>query len=228
MFSFFQFLAWKKTSALLPLFSLVFILSNLGYAEEISSQSLPKEFPDISIPEISLTGKELQKEIRDSLKRWKTVEPSEAQSAASELLGLYLALKNDATLTPTVKENLLRSLCQKLDRLSVLILKNSTAPKKTPESVKRAKRHELGQAPNGAPVPNFSVKNTAQNQTIQESGENLVDVIQQTIHPDSWDANGGTGQIQFWLPNGTLVIRQTEPIHQEIQGLLNQLRRAGS
>lgn len=63
---------------------------------------------------------------------------------------------------------------------------------------------------------------------VQESGEHLVEVIQATIHPDSWESNGGQGTIYFWMPNGSLIIRQTDANHEEIRNLLNQLRRAGS
>ena len=67
-----------------------------------------------------------------------------------------------------------------------------------------------------------------QEQRVQESGEHLVEVIQATIHPDSWESNGGQGTIYFWMPNGSLIIRQTDENHEEIRNLLNQLRRAGS
>lgn len=234
MLSFFRPCVWRTANAFLPFFALIFLVPTLGRPEESPSQPLSEKAPGVSIPNLSisdsssLTGKEFQKEIRDAMKRWKTVASSDASIAATELLALYQALKNDATLAPSAKENLLRSLRRKLDLLSLQILKaQTTSPQKKPESVKGLKNCELGQAMNVAAPGAFSDESSPKNQTIQDAGENLVEVIQQTIHPDSWDANGGNGQIQFWLPNGTLVIRQTEPIHQEIQGLLNQLRRAG-
>lgn len=55
--------------------------------------------------------------------------------------------------------------------------------------------------------------------------DTLIDLIQNTVEPDSWEDNGGTGTVQPFYPNLTLVISQTEAIHEKIKDLLNQLRR---
>ena len=55
--------------------------------------------------------------------------------------------------------------------------------------------------------------------------EKLIKLITQTIEPDSWSEVGGRGTIR---PNETtlsLVIRQTEHVHDQISDLLDQLRR---
>ena len=229
MLSFFRSAAWKTLCAFLPTFSLIFFIPTSSSAEENHSrQSTRKDSFGIFISEISLTGKDLQKAIHRAMKRWKTVESSDTQSAAAELLALYQALEKDSSFTPSAKENLLRNIRRKLDQISVLILKEITPESQKPQSVNQLKKTELGQVPNALMPDPGSKSNTARNQKVQESGENLVNIIQETIHPDTWETNGGNGQIQFWLPNGTLIIRQTDPVHQEIQGLLNQLRRAGS
>lgn len=60
-----------------------------------------------------------------------------------------------------------------------------------------------------------------------DNGQQLVNLIQATIAPQSWDVNGGPGAIRYWRPGQALIIRQTEERHEEVLDLLLQLRRAG-
>ena len=55
--------------------------------------------------------------------------------------------------------------------------------------------------------------------------DSLIDLIVQTIQPDSWDANGGPGSITRFPNNLSLVISQKQDVHEEIADLLAQLRR---
>lgn len=60
----------------------------------------------------------------------------------------------------------------------------------------------------------------AQNQdqpgAVNPEMQRLIDLIQQTIHPDSWAANGGTGTLQAWRTQ--LVVRNNIRVHQELGG----------
>jgi general secretion pathway protein D len=53
----------------------------------------------------------------------------------------------------------------------------------------------------------------------------LIDLIQQTIEPNSWNNVGGAGSIEGFQPNLSLVISQTQAVHDQIADLLRQLRR---
>ncbi len=53
----------------------------------------------------------------------------------------------------------------------------------------------------------------------------LIDLIQNTIEPDSWQVNGGKGSIYYFDQLKVLVIRQTGEVHHQIGGVLEQLRR---
>ncbi|MFP6668267.1 MAG: hypothetical protein VB876_13190, partial [Pirellulales bacterium] len=53
----------------------------------------------------------------------------------------------------------------------------------------------------------------------------LIELIQTTIEPDSWDEVGGPGSIAEFETNLSLVISQTQEIHEKITDLLEQLRR---
>ncbi|MBR0192037.1 MAG: hypothetical protein IJQ31_08235 [Thermoguttaceae bacterium] len=184
-------------------------------------------------------GKELQKEVQTALKHWKKVEAPQAETAARELLGLYREVEADEALPDSTRNLLLRNLRVKLDVLSIQIAEAELAQKKAqkqdeeakekkPATVKRPEKAQQAEmAQMGVPGVGAGA-GAGRGQISEEAGEQLVEVIQNTIHPESWEQNGGNGTIQFWSPNGHLIIRQTDENHQKIQNLLEQLRRAGS
>lgn len=53
----------------------------------------------------------------------------------------------------------------------------------------------------------------------------LIDLIQTTIAPETWDVNGGKGSIRYYSPLQVLVVRQTGEVHHQLGGVLGQLRR---
>ena len=57
--------------------------------------------------------------------------------------------------------------------------------------------------------------------------QSLITLLTQTIDPDSWLQNGndGSGEVQPFYTNLTLVISQTQEVHEKIADLLKQLRR---
>jgi len=58
-------------------------------------------------------------------------------------------------------------------------------------------------------------------------GQQLVDLIRQTIAPSTWDVNGGPGSIYYWRPGRILAIRQTTEVHENVADFLQQLERLG-
>jgi hypothetical protein len=58
-----------------------------------------------------------------------------------------------------------------------------------------------------------------------DAAEELVNILQETIEPDVWRANGGNvGSIREWA--GRLIIQQTPEGHRAVEGLLKQLNDA--
>lgn len=53
----------------------------------------------------------------------------------------------------------------------------------------------------------------------------LIDLIQSTVAPESWEINGGHGSIRYYAPLKVLVIRQTTETHYQLRGTLKQLRK---
>jgi hypothetical protein len=58
-------------------------------------------------------------------------------------------------------------------------------------------------------------------QMLQNVGQ-LIDLIQNTVEPSSWQANGGAGTISFYEPTMSLVIRQTAEMHYQLGGALGR------
>ena len=59
----------------------------------------------------------------------------------------------------------------------------------------------------------------------QADFDSLIDLIQTTIQPTTWDNVGGPGSIKEFETNLSLVVSQTQEVHEEIRELLEQLRR---
>lgn len=57
-----------------------------------------------------------------------------------------------------------------------------------------------------------------------DRGEELVELIQRTIAPSSWDVVGGPGSIYYWRPGQALVVRNRGEVQQQLGGVLGQLR----
>ena len=61
--------------------------------------------------------------------------------------------------------------------------------------------------------------------TGQADFESLMTLITTTIQPDTWDELGGEGRVAEFETNMSLVVSQTQEVHEEIADLLEQLRR---
>ena len=59
----------------------------------------------------------------------------------------------------------------------------------------------------------------------QADFQSLIELIQQTVAPQSWNTVGGQGAIQPFATNLSIVVSQTQEVHDEIADLLQQLRR---
>ncbi len=59
----------------------------------------------------------------------------------------------------------------------------------------------------------------------QADFDTLIDLITSTIAPQSWDTVGGPGSIEGFPTNLSLVVSQTQEVHEQIADLLDQLRR---
>ncbi|HEX4130130.1 MAG TPA: hypothetical protein VHZ24_08810 [Pirellulales bacterium] len=63
-----------------------------------------------------------------------------------------------------------------------------------------------------------------QQQQAATLGPELVELIEDTIAPESWEKRGGPGVIRFWGPSNALVVRQTTEAHEALAQLLRDLQ----
>ncbi len=89
-----------------------------------------------------------------------------------------------------------------------------------------------GGAPVGSGSPGAPGGNTMQSvpasQVANQSGtieDVLIKLIQNTISPQSWSSVGGPGTIEYFPLGKALVVNQTPDIQEQVQELLNALRR---
>jgi RNA polymerase sigma factor (sigma-70 family) len=54
----------------------------------------------------------------------------------------------------------------------------------------------------------------------------LMRVVANTIQPESWSEMGGAGSIEYFSGSGSLVIRQSPDSHEQVQTLLDALRKS--
>jgi hypothetical protein len=61
---------------------------------------------------------------------------------------------------------------------------------------------------------------------IIDYGPELVDLIQRTISPATWDINGGNGAVVYFAPLRVIVVSAPGSVHDQVGDVLGQLRAA--
>ena len=185
------------------------------------------------------TGIELRDGAREALRRWAKVSDKEATLAAGEFLVLYRELQADTEMARSVREPLRHKLRSRLMGLSTQIktraaVERRLARDKKPGSVKQAKQREvLGQVGFAGPAGGAGLPDAMRgafggaNRAKDDYGEDLVELIQKTISPKTWDVNGGPGAIYYWRPGRALVVSAPGEIHDQIGDVLEQLGKMG-
>jgi hypothetical protein len=59
-----------------------------------------------------------------------------------------------------------------------------------------------------------------------DMGPDLVELIEATISPATWNINGGPGAIVYYTPLHVLVVAAPQNVHEEIAGVIRQLNAA--
>jgi hypothetical protein len=91
-----------------------------------------------------------------------------------------------------------------------------------------AQLNQAANVPAGANVragANGPAGGNANNLVAQDYAPLLIDLIQRTISPQSWDVNGGASTIQYWRPGMALVVRAPGNVHEQLAPVLGQLRK---
>jgi hypothetical protein len=196
------------------------------------------------------TGQALRDSVHEALRRWARPSDAQARQAASDFLALYGAVDRDDQLTASQREYLRTKLRSRLTSLVQQIAKRAAIERRLARDGQPAgvglpaDRADVlaqqggfgggfgpggfggGFGPGGF-GGGVGVGGGVLGPADQDHGEALVDLIQKTISPASWDINGGNGSIYYWRPGRALVIRQTGEVHGQIGDVLEQMGRLG-
>lgn len=134
-------------------------------------------------------------------------------TVAPELLTLYWELDHPRSMPPTERGSMRRVLRGRLRvmRDKLARLRNKHLPRvRIRGRLTRRRPRPSAQGGGG----------------VAASANQLIDLIQNTIAPESWAVNGGLGTISFYgNPLYVLVVRNTSEVHQQIGGVLPAIRR---
>lgn len=197
-------------------------------SKDLSSEQLRKR-----------TGRELLAAVRESLARLADPKNEELEAAVEEMLYVYHELREDREMAGSQREYYSRKVAYRLEQLRLELKKRIARNKRLGKSKppERVRDHEevaenlgqrVGQANGAGTLPNGGMAGGAGRRAPNDDyGQQLVDLIQKTIAPSTWDVNGGLGVIYYWRPGRALVVRQTGEVHDQMGDALDQLRRAG-
>ena len=89
-----------------------------------------------------------------------------------------------------------------------------------------AQSNALGLLPNAGTQPSMPMGSPgSMGGAAMADFDTLIDLITSTTAPESWDTVGGPGAIEPFPTNLSLVISQTQDVHDQVADLLEQLRR---
>jgi hypothetical protein len=210
--------------------------SDVGTASAASSsQGLPATTKAQQAAAPLRTGRALGEAVHAALVRWAHADEKTAASAAREFLVLYKELQADTRLPAPDRRELQAKVRGRLVRLSPMIARVAArrqgAARQQPATVATVGGPPAvlaQQAPaggGGAALPGGGPNG---NGPDADDGWKLVDLIQTTIAPETWDVNGGLGSIYYWRNQHALVIRATDDVHGFVGEVIDQLQRAGN
>jgi hypothetical protein len=226
--------------------ALALALSPVGQVANLpSSLAACAEKPAATPP----AGKELTAAVRAALRRWARPSNAQADQAAREFLALYQQLQEDTQIGPATRQELRQTVRTRLAHLADQIARRAAREKReearapVAQSVKTpadradnmaqwggagpagrgfARQGFGGMGLGGMGLPG-SGAGPGQN---ADYGLQLVDLIERTIAPSTWEVNGGLGTIYYFRPLRALVVRQTDEVHGQIGDMIEQLHRA--
>lgn len=207
---------------------------------QVESEESDTESPELSSEQLcKRTGRELLAAVRETLARLADPENEHLEAAVEELLFVHRELQEDRDMAGSQREYYAKKVGFRLEQLSDELKKRiarnkrlgkSRTPERIrgPEEVDETPAQRAGGA--AAPAPPLMGRGAAgggQRMPSDDYGQHLVELIQKTVAPSTWDVSGGLGTIYYWRPGRALVVRQTGEVHDQMGGILDQLRRAG-
>ncbi|HVX14387.1 MAG TPA: hypothetical protein VHC22_24585 [Pirellulales bacterium] len=174
-----------------------------------------------SSQDASVRSAEVRRQISSALSSRFPEAPAEQRDQARTFLKLYA----DAAALPTAERGRYQlRLKSRLVRLAGSIRKEQSKRGSSAGDASTASRGSESSGIQSTSV-RASTNSTGFGGGAQDDGQALVELIEATIAPQSWDVNGGAGTIKYWPAWHVLVVRQTDDVHEQIGGAVHQMRR---
>lgn len=155
---------------------------------------------------------ELRAAYRDVNLRAARVRDIDAAAVTPDLVALYVALYEPNDLPGAELVTMRRRVEGRLERVREQLRREVYQSRQTEQRETRHShsRNEGGGSSFGAGFPSQAAE--------QQNAQALIELITDTIEPDSWETNGGRGRIIYFSPLRVLVIRNSKDVHEQIGG----------
>ena len=203
------------------------------------------------------TAQELREAVHQTLRRWARPTDEQADQAAAEFLALYREVESSDQLSTAQREYLRTRVRSRLMKVAQQIAKREAIKRRLAREAQPAgvgvpadragvlaQRGGFGGGVGpgmggmggmgaggfgggGFGGGGFGMGGGVLGPADYDHGQELVDLIQKTISPGSWDINGGPGSIYYWRPGRAIVVRQTDEVHGRLGDVLQQMGRMG-
>lgn len=160
---------------------------------------------------------ELRAAVSAAMRRAATTTGEQQQAAIAELVALHGELGRDTQMVKDDRIKLGLTIRSRLQRVAADMKKAGKLPN-SDQAVLAQQLPGLGQPGQFGQQPNAGGP-----QRPADHGQELLELIQATIAPGSWDINGGLGTIVYFGAMHVLVVRQTGEVHADLGDLLKQL-----
>ncbi|MBS0209476.1 MAG: hypothetical protein JSS27_11005 [Planctomycetes bacterium] len=176
----------------------------------------------------TLVGKALETTVRAALRKAAQAGATTDEALVRQMLDLYQRVQADQSLPKAQRDGLRLALRSRLQRAGQAL--RAAVPIKAGAPVNMQPAANVKAAGAIAPVfaqqlaPGAGGVGGLPNQQPATYGQDLADLIEETIQPASWDVQGGSGVIRFWAPGSALVVRQTGEVHGDVGQLLPRMR----
>jgi hypothetical protein len=168
----------------------------------------------VAAPVPPLAPDELRSAYAQALQASARKAQPEAGVVVPPLVELYRQLADDAQLSHAERSRMRRGVKARLEELRDRILREALAHERARQ---RAAYRSRASARPG------SGSGLAGGGEAARAVE-LIELIQNTIAPESWNVNGGNGSIYYFSLLKVLVVRQTGEVHHQVGSGLSQLK----
>lgn len=194
-----------------------------------AASSAPKQ----AVRPAARSGKQLRDDVHQTLRAAAVQSGAERDAAIRRLTAIYVELSRDTQLPMDERLTLGRTIRNRLvkvkDQLTRAARASSTATGFKSAQAASSQPAAATASTAGASASQATTSAAASSGghfggAADDAGAELVDLIERTIAPDTWDTVGGEGTIRYYSTWHALVVRQTDEAHDLVRGVVEGLR----